>query len=314
VDIPLPWERVLWSARPLSLVRRASGERYILTDLRLIVVAGGGVHELALGDIGDVGRSQSGVERLLGASTLTICSRRDRGARLTLAGVRRSSQVAALLELLSGDPHANGDPDALRAALAWTPRAPGGDFRGVAGSVVALLVMIVAAATIVSLPGRAAPIAPDADDAIAPNGERRSRAEIVSFMQREVMPWAREAFGRIAMPGGGPERVTCETCHGQHPEAGQWTMPAVAALPRLEFRQGGWEIYNGGPAGLDAQMRNAIYGYVADSEKQSRAAYMREVVVPGMARLLHRPAYDFTRPYDYNRSRHALGCYHCHRV
>ena len=42
--------------------------------------------------------------------------------------------------------------------------------------------------------------------------------------------------------------------------------------------------------------------------------YMREVVMPGMARLLHRPAYDFTRPYEYNRSRRALGCYHCHQV
>jgi hypothetical protein len=88
-------------------------------------------------------------------------------------------------------------------------------------------------------------------------------------------------------------------------------MPAVAALPRIDFRQRAWELYR---AGMDAQMRNAIYGYVADPEKQSRAAYMREVVMPGMARLLHRPAYDFTKPYDYNRTRHALGCYHCHRV
>jgi hypothetical protein len=61
-------------------------------------------------------------------------------------------------------------------------------------------------------------------------------------------------------------------------------------------------------------MRNAIYGYLAESNKQARAAYMREVVMPGMADLLHRPAYDFTKAYDYNRSHHALGCYHCHRV
>ena len=65
---------------------------------------------------------------------------------------------------------------------------------------------------------------------------------------------------------------------------------------------------------MDAQMRNAIYGYVADSGKLAKAAYMREVVVPGMAALLHRPAYDFTRSYEFNRSRNALGCYHCHRV
>jgi len=41
---------------------------------------------------------------------------------------------------------------------------------------------------------------------------------------------------------------------------------------------------------------------------------MREVVMPGMAQLLHRPPYDFSRSYDYNRSRFAFGCYHCHLV
>jgi hypothetical protein len=61
-------------------------------------------------------------------------------------------------------------------------------------------------------------------------------------------------------------------------------------------------------------MRNAIYGYLAESGKQAKAAYMREVVLPGMAGLLHRPPYDFTRPYEYNRSRLAFGCYHCHLV
>ena len=49
-------------------------------------------------------------------------------------------------------------------------------------------------------------------------------------------------------------------------------------------------------------MRNAIYGYLAESDNQAKAGYMREVVMPGMARLLHRPAYDFTQPYEYNRS------------
>ena len=66
--------------------------------------------------------------------------------------------------------------------------------------------------------------------------------------------------------------------------------------------------------GHGLQMRNAIYGYIAESDKQTKATYMREIVMPGMAQLLHRPAYDFTRPYEYNRSRGAFGCYHCHRV
>jgi hypothetical protein len=65
---------------------------------------------------------------------------------------------------------------------------------------------------------------------------------------------------------------------------------------------------------MDPQLRNAIYGYLAESDKQARAGYMREVVMPGMAKLLRRPAYDFTKTYDFNRARGAFGCYHCHMV
>jgi hypothetical protein len=304
-ELPLPWERVLWRARPLWPARR---ERYLLTDLRLVVADRRHARELALGDIGDVARSESALERVFGVSTLTVSSRRAHVPPIVLAGVRRATQLAALLELLSGDPRASADPESLRSALAWTPRTPAFDFRGALASIVAMPLTIAAASALMSLPGRAAPAPLRPDDAIAPNGERRSRAEIVAFMQHDVMPWARETLGRLK---GGADRVTCETCHGARPDARGWAMPAVAALPRPDLRERGWEIYN---PGLDAQMRNAIYGYVADSDRQPRAAYMREVVVPGMARLLHREPYDFTRPYEYNRARHALGCYHCHRV
>ena len=61
-------------------------------------------------------------------------------------------------------------------------------------------------------------------------------------------------------------------------------------------------------------MRNAVYGYLAEEDKQSIAAYMRQVVMPGMAKLMHRPAYDFAQSYGYNRARVAVGCYHCHLV
>jgi hypothetical protein len=44
------------------------------------------------------------------------------------------------------------------------------------------------------------------------------------------------------------------------------------------------------------------------------ATYMRQVVMPGMARLMKRPAYDFAKSYEYNRSQAAVGCYHCHLV
>ncbi|HMD36713.1 MAG TPA: hypothetical protein VKH42_17185 [Vicinamibacterales bacterium] len=307
-DVPLAWERVLWRARPLSPVLRARGEKYVLTDLRLVVVDRRRALELALGDIGEVARSASAIEGAFGVSTLVVSSRRAQEAPLVLAGIRRATQFAALLELLSGDPHAAADPDSLRRALAWTPRAPAGDFRGALVSIVAMPVTIAAAAAILSLPGHATPFPNTSGDAIAPNGARKSRAEIVAFMQREVMPWARATFGPLK---GGPDRVACETCHGPHADAHDWAMPAVPALPRMDLPKSGWEIYN---RGLDAQIRNAIYGYAADSGRQPRAAYMREMVVPGMARLLHREPYDFTRPYEYNRDRHALGCYHCHRV
>ena len=122
------------------------------------------------------------------------------------------------------------------------------------------------------------------------------------------MPWARAALGPIK---GGPDRVTCDTCHGRDAEAREWKMPAVARLPQPNVTERGWEMYS---SGMDTQMRNAIYGYSADTDKQNKAAYMREVVMPGMARLLHRPAYDFTQPYEYNRTQFAFGCYHCHRV
>jgi len=57
-----------------------------------------------------------------------------------------------------------------------------------------------------------------------------------------------------------------------------------------------------------------IYGYLAESDNQVKAGYMREVIVPRHCTHPARPPYDFTQSYEYNRSRRALGCYHCHQV
>ena len=133
---------------------------------------------------------------------------------------------------------------------------------------------------------------------IAPGGEKRSQADIIAFMEREVMPWARRTLG--ADQGRRRPGYVRDLPRSGRPRDASWQMPAVAALPQPDVRDRGWETYT---STMDAQMRNAIYGYIAESDNQSKAAYMREVVVPGMARLLHRPAYDFTRPYEYNRSR-----------
>jgi hypothetical protein len=308
VDIPLPWERALWRGRPaFSLACR---ERYLLTDFRLVRMRGEGVREILLDDIGEIQRTQSPLERLTGTSTLTIYVRDLRRGSIVLRRVRRGQQLAALLEWLSSrrdEQRLRVDAVAIQAAMAWSPANASGVYVPVLAALTALLV--VGFGIVLGSHGKAAPIAVySPDDAIYPNGFKRSRAEILRYMELDVMPWARVTLGPLK---GGADRVTCETCHGPDASAREWRMPAVAALPQPDLMNRGWEQY-GGP--MDAQMRNAIYGYAAESDKQTKAGYMREAVMPGMAELLHRPAYDFTKPYEYNRSRVALGCYHCHRL
>ncbi len=305
MNLPLPWERLLWTGTPVRLFARLAGERYVLTDFRLARSRGATIDELVLHDIGDIHRTESTLDRLLGTSTLVVHARRPGGTTIVLSGIRKGTQVAALLELLSGDPGARMDREGVRAALDWTPHIQPDAYREALAAFLALVTTM--CVVIVGLNGKATPVIYAADDPIVPNGAKRDRREIVRFMEQDVMPWARVALGPIK---GGADRVTCETCHGQNAAARDWQMPGVAALPQSDVTQHGWEIYGG----MDTQMRNAIYGYLAESDKQARAAYMREVVMPGMAGLLRRPPYDFTQAYDYNRSHHALGCYHCHRV
>jgi len=303
VNLP-EWERLLWYGRPWRPAQRFAGERYLLTDFRLVRIAREAAAEIALDDIIDVQRTETRLDRVLHTSTIAVHGRQ--GSPLVLASVRRGQQLAAFIELIAGDPRAPRDVEATRAALAWNPRSPSLDLREALGGFVAVLVALFA--VVIGLHGKTTAVSYAPDDAIAPNGEKRSEAEIIRFMEQDVLPWARKALAPIK---GGADRITCGTCHGERVGARDWRMPAVAALPQPEVRDRGWEIYT---STMDAQMRNAIYGYIAESDNQAKAAYMREVVVPGMARLLRRPAYDFTKSYEYNRSRSALGCYHCHRV
>jgi cytochrome c553 len=299
----MPWERLLWSGRSLLFPRC----RYTLTDLRLVCDAGDSAQEIAVRHIDDVQRTQSWLDRRLGTSTLIVHASGRRRQTLELRHVRRGAQLAALLEILSTTPHRSLDLQAVNAALSWEPRAPSAGYADALTGLAVVLLVALFAVTIGMHRTSAAIVYPP-DDAVYPRGLKRDVAEIVRFMETEVMPWAREVLGPLK---GGAAQVTCETCHGADPESRQWQMPAVAALPEPLVRERGWERHGGS---MDAQVRNAIYGYVAESDKQTKAAYMRDRVMPGMARLLHRPPYDFTRTYEYNRTRFAFGCYHCHRV
>lgn len=301
MQVPLPWERLLWSQR----ARWPGGAGYALTDFRLVRLAGRQSDEIALADIADVQCLETWRDRLVGTTTVVAHARGDR-APLILRHVRRGAQLAALIDIAAADPTASFDPSTVRAIMA---RAPHTRIAGVRETALSIVCMCVAVFTVaIGLHGKTPVVIFPSDDAIAPGGVKKEHAAIVRFMETEVMPWAKDALAPVA---GGRDRVTCRTCHGAEPEARAWQMPAVAALPLPDVAVRGWERYSGG---MDAQMRNAIYGYAAESENHQKAAHMREAVMPGMARLLRRPAYDFTRPYEFNRNQAAFGCYHCHQV
>jgi len=312
VTFPLPWEQVLWASAPsfpVSLWRR--GVRYAFTDFRLVVNRRNRTtDELALHDIDSVCLTQAWWQRLAGTSTVRIFSRRRR-APLELANIRHGPQLALVLQLRATEPFGGDagafDYDFFRSALA--PRAipvlgPRGRVVLAVAAVLALMIGIIGMAGKAPLP----PVLYAADDPVAPQGSRRSTEAITAFMERDVMPFAREALGPLV---GGADKVTCETCHGSDAKQREWRMPGVRALPEPGLRLAGLERAK---SWLDPQMRNAVYGYLAEEDKQSIAAYMRQVVMPGMAQLMHRPAYDFAKSYGYNRSRAAVGCYHCHLV
>jgi cytochrome c553 len=309
---PLPWEQVLWLSSPgfpMSLWR--PGTEYAFTDFRLVEKCKNRtVAELALDDIESVKLSQTWWQRAAGTSSVHVFSRRD-GSALELANINHGPQLALILQLrateLFGDDSKALDADFFRRALGpGTPSIlrPHRTLVLAATVVFAVLFGIIGLARNSSLP----PVVYAADDPITPHGSRRSTTEISAFMEREVMPFAREALGPLL---GGAENVTCETCHGEDARQRNWRMPGVRALPEPELRLAGLERAR---LWLDPQMRNAVYGYLAEEDKQSVAAYMRQVVMPGMARLMHRPAYDFAKSFGYNRSRAAVGCYHCHLV
>lgn len=306
MTVPLPWEHLLWAQRPPLL----PWERHALTDFRLVRAAGARSDEIALADIADVRQRQSWVDRRFNTCTIVVHARGGRRPPLVLPHVRRGAQLAALLLLVSADTQMSWDRETVRAALAWDPRPRVAGYREAVLSVFSLVAAIaIVALGLQRLQGNTAAILYPPDDAIAPGGVKRDHEAIVRFMEAEVLPWARKVLGPLK---GGPGAIGCDTCHGSGTgEPRDWRMPAVTTLPQPDVTSSGWERYGGK---MDTQMRNAIYGYIAESDNQTRAAYMREVVMPGMARLLRRPAYDFTRSYEYNRSHFAFGCYHCHRV
>jgi len=303
------WERIFWSASPafpFSVFH--PGRTYVLTDLRLASQQRERiVQEIALDDIAAVRLEQTWYQRVTATSTVRIHSKRA-GRCIVLANVYHGPQLALILQLLATDRFgALMDPEFVAGALApGAPHLLRPNHGLLAAATLALVLMCVMAA--VARHDTLAPVTYGADDPIAPGGHRRSTADIMAFMEAEVMPFARRALAPVV---GGVNNVKCETCHGDDAKARAWKMPGVRALPEPDVRWAGME-HTG--FWLDPQVRNAVYGYLAEEDKLPTAAYMRGVVMPGMAKVMHRPPYDFTKSYGYNRAHVAVGCYHCHLV
>lgn len=258
-------------------------------------------------DVAGVRLRQSWHERLAATSTVRIGSRRL-NSTVELRGIRQGPQLALVLQLLCTS-RFGSDIDRQFVASALAPGAPR-LLRPRLGLVVAATVAFALTFGVIGVArhNSLAPITYAADDPIAPSGHRRSPAAIAAFMEHDVMPFARRVLAPIE---GGVANVTCQTCHGDDAAARLWQMPGVRALPEPDFRSAGMERVG---FWLEPQIRNAVYGYLAEEDKQSTAGYMRAVVMPGMAKLMNRPPYDFTKSYGYNRARAAVGCYHCHLV
>ncbi len=167
VDLPLPWERLLWSQRaPLS-----PWERYTLTDFRVMRLAGRHSDEIALEDIAEVRQTRSWIDRRLGTATLIVLARDDRRPPLVLPHVPRGVQLAALLSLAAAEPQLSWDAGSIAAVLSWEPRVRIAGYREAVFSVVALAAVVLLIG--ISLHGNTPSVSYPVDDAIYPGGVKR---------------------------------------------------------------------------------------------------------------------------------------------
>ncbi|MEQ1897678.1 MAG: hypothetical protein ABL971_09880 [Vicinamibacterales bacterium] len=296
------WERVIWRSR-----------RAAVTDLRVVHLRRGRiVGELATTDVASVTVEPSAMA-WMGAGTLVIAPRTAQRAGmrtgqrpddrpLRIPGVWRARHVALTLNLVVADlqgvpPHDSITSLPMPSIWKVSASVP------LRASLISPLILGIASVGVMGyLATHQVREVHAADDPIRPHGVKRSRQEIVAFMEGEVMPFAVAALEPVVGKG----KVRCETCHGANAVERDWRMPAVAKLPE----PGVTTVAARGT--VDSRLRNALHGYLADAGNQRVTGHMRGVVLPGMAALLHRPAYNFAQPYDYNVEHSALGCYHCH--
>src|SRR5947208_2528444 len=163
MDVPLSWERELWSCRSFRL----PGQRYVLTDFRLVALAGDQFDELPLQDLGEIERIESRLDRILNTSSLVVHVRNQTRQPFLLKHIRRGAQFAALLDLIAADPRVSFDAATVRALMAREPQVA----KLYGKMLIAMMAILVAVfAGAVGLHGKATAIVYPDDDAIYPRG------------------------------------------------------------------------------------------------------------------------------------------------
>ena len=296
--------------RPAVAARRCvAGERYLLTDFRLAARhARRRRRDRARRHRRRFTAPSRALDRLLGTSTIAVHPRGRRRAarpRPRSAAARSSPRCSSCSPAIRAR---RATPRRSASALAWEPRPPALDLRGALAGFVGVLIAIVrrrrSACTARRRPSPTRPTM-----RIAPSGEKRSEAEIIAVHgSRGDAVGARHASAdqgrrRPRHVRDLPRRAAPRRAAGGCRRSPRCRSPTCATrLGNLPARHGR----------ADAQRDLRLPRRVRQSGK-GRPTCARSSCRAWRACSIG-PPYDFTQPYEYNRSRRALGCYHCHQV
>src|SRR5215510_7394056 len=98
MEVPLPWERLLWRGRSWPI-----GPGYALTDFRLIRIDGPRSAELALHDLREIQTERTLVDKVLGTLTLVVHSRAKNQPPFVLRHIKGGVQLRGIIEILAGE-------------------------------------------------------------------------------------------------------------------------------------------------------------------------------------------------------------------
>ena len=265
------------------------------------------VEELALDDVGEVHRTESTADRVLGTSTIVVHPRR-RGVRRSswraCAAARSSRRCSSCSPAIR---RRRATPTRSASALAWEPRAPAR--RSARGARrrhrhphrhLRRRHRPARQDRRRHLRGRTMRSRRTARSGAAPRSSR--------FMEAEVMPWARATLGRLKggrrsrdvrhVPRRGRPRRAAGGCR-RSPRCRSPTCGIAAGKPTRPA----WTRRCATPSTATSPNPTTRPRPRTCARSSCRAWRGSSIVRPTISR----------NRYEYNRTQHALGCYHCHQ-